>query len=158
MNPSLRSGLLWAFCAGLLLTFGFLGMVYVATLLAQARSDPASVREMQVALVIYARVVLVKGLLPQLLIALALWPALDRLFSFGSRGRWGEVLGLSGSALLAALIVAPTLLPLDLDLLPAVKFRSAGNFVVSVLEMTAAVAAATLLPRWILPGLRARRP
>ena len=157
MNRPVRVGLLWGLSSALLLTFGFLALMYVVNRLAQAQTDPATVRQTQLALVIYARVVLLKGLLPQLAIALALWPVLDRLFAFQRRGRMGLVAGLTLSALLAALIVAPTLLPLNLDSLPAVKFRSVGNFVASVLEMTAAVATATLLPRLLLPGLRAQR-
>jgi hypothetical protein len=149
---------LWVSSASLLLAVGFLGLVYAVSVLARARSEPASVRGMQTALVIYARVVLVKGLLPQLLLTLALWPALDRLLSLRRRGRLGVVAGVASAAALAALVVAPTLLTAALPGLPAVRFQGPVNFVETVVEMTLAVASACLVPRLLLPGLRSSAP
>jgi hypothetical protein len=134
-----------------LLTVGFLLFVYAATLLAQTQLDEGSAGTMQIGLSIYARVVLLKGLLPQLLLALLLWPLLDRIFSLQRWGKRGLVLGLAASAALALFFVIPGLLMLDFKELPAVKFRSSANLIVSALEMTAAVTVALLLPRRWLP-------
>jgi hypothetical protein len=108
------------------------------------------------ALRIYATLVLLKGLLPQLLLALLLWPVLDRLLSLRDRGRKGVAAGLVACAALAAAVVAPTLLTSSLLGLPPVKFRDAWNFVQTFLEMTIGVSAALLLPR--LLGRRGAGP
>jgi len=142
-----------ALLSALLLTAGFLGSVFLATLWI----DPASTRETQIALAIYARVVLVKGLLPQLALALLLGAVLGRVPRLAGRGG-RALLRAALAAGLAALVVAPTLMPLDLPTLPAVKFRGPGNFAATVLEMSAAVALALVLPEWWLGRRRARVP
>jgi hypothetical protein len=110
-----------------LLAGGFLAYVFAFALLAAGES----VRETQTALMIYARTVLIKGLLPQLLLTLALLALALRFF----RGR--TTLAVIACALVAGLGVAAALLPLDLPRLPAVKYKGAWNFTATVLEMTA---------------------
>lgn len=136
-----------------LLTAGFLGGVFLATFWI----DPESTRKTQIALAIYARVVLVKGLLPQLALALVLGAALDRAPRLAGGGVGRKALRALLAAGLSALAVAPTLMPLDLPTLPAVKFRGPGNFAASVLEMTAAVATALLLAEFLAGRWRERR-
>lgn len=147
-------GALWFGSAALLLVLGFLAVVYAGALSLELRGGSESVGEAQSALVIYARMVLLKGLLPQLLLALLLWSVLDRRFGFRRRGRLGLALGVTLCALLAGAVVAPLLLPLHLPPLARVKFTGPGNVVATVLEMTAAVASALLLPQLVLPALR----
>lgn len=153
----------WAVVSSLLLAGGFLGYVYLASRVAQRNLDSDSVQTMQTAFVIYARTVLVKGLLPQLLLSLGLFRVLDFFFSIRGRGRTRLILGLVVSALVAAVIIAPTLMVANFPHLPAVKFRDTTNFVVTCLEMTAAVSAATIvskvwLERWPATGLPSPRP
>jgi hypothetical protein len=147
------SGLVWWASASLLLCVGFLALVYAASLAAVARSEPEAVRQTQLSLVIYARVVLVKGLLPQLLVTLGLFALLDRACALSARGRRGVVAGVVGAAAAASLLVAPTLLPLALPALPSVSYRGPGNFLRTCAEMTAAVALAALVPRLLLARL-----
>jgi uncharacterized membrane protein len=138
--------------SALLLCAGFLAFVALASL----RIEPDAVREGQVALVIYARVVLVKGLLPQLALALLLGPAIARIPALaGARGAPSAARAILAAGV-AALVVAATLMPLDLPSLPAVKFRGPGNFVATALEMTGAVAAALWIPERWLARRRAR--
>ncbi len=141
------SGILWALSSTALLTLGFLAWVYISFRLATSGADEASIQSTRTALGVYARLVLLKGLLPQLLLALLAWPVLDRLFSLRDRGRKSVAAGLLACAALAAAVVIPTLLTSSLLDLPAVKFKDAWNFVQTYLEMTIGVSAALLLPR-----------
>lgn len=147
-------GARWALAATGLLAAGFLAYVYLASLVAAGHLEQAETARTQRALVMYARVVLVKGLLPQLWIALALWPVLGRALARRLRGRAGEALGLLACATLAGLVVLPTLLVADLPGLPAVRFRDLGNAAATLAETTAAVAAALWLARWWTLGRR----
>lgn len=124
-----------------LVSAGFLAYVFGVSLLAEGES----VRQTQVALMIYARTILVKGLVPQTLLALALLPACRRVLP------GPDLPAVVASALAAALAVAALLLPLDLPMLPAVRYTGVWNFTATVLELTAAVAAAVLLSRWLIP-------
>jgi len=142
-----RDGALWALAATGLLAAGFLFYVYLASLVAAGHLEDPQTARTQHALVIYARVMLVKGLLPQLWIALALWPVLGRRLLRRLGGRLGEGVGLLACAALAGLVVLPTLLLADLPGLPAVRFRDLGNALATLAETSAAVVAALWLAR-----------
>jgi hypothetical protein len=150
----MRHALRRAVAATLLLAGGFaayLALVYVI----ERPADAVAARELRLALAIYGRVVLVKGLWPQLWIALALAGLLARRFPSRAGTLSGQALLLAAAAGLAGLLVAPTLLPADLPRLPPVVFSGPGNFALTWLEMSAAVAAAAWLPR--LAGRTLRR-
>lgn len=146
--------LLWGALAAVLLTTAFLAYVALAAQL--VAGDGATVRRTQGALILYARVVLAKGLLPQLAIVLALWPLADRWLDLESRGARGVVAGLLGLSAVGAVAVLP-ILATEWPGLPAVKLSGVLQALRTVAEMTAGVAAAALVPKLALPVLRPRR-
>jgi hypothetical protein len=158
VRRAVLAGLVWWASASLLLCVGFLAVVYAVSLQAVAAAEPESVRQVQLGLVIYARVVLLKGLLPQLLLALGLFALLDRAFALGARGSLAVAAGVVVAAAAASLVVAPTLLRLELPALPPVRYRGPWNFLRTCAEMTAAVAVAALIPRLALTRLWRARP
>jgi hypothetical protein len=150
----MRRALLRGALSSLLLVGGFAAYVAIAYA-ARRPADPEAAREMRQALEIYFRVVTVKGLLPQLWIALPLGALLERLFPARARGRGGPAVLLAVAAALAGLLVASTLLRADIPGSPRVVFTGPSNFARTWLEMSAAVTAAALLPR--LAGRAPRR-
>jgi hypothetical protein len=153
----IRSAFLWAVSSSLLLAVGFVLIVYVASILAARRMDPDEVGGVQRALAIYAQVVLLKGLLPQLLLTLVVFAALDRVLSLAGRGHWIVVLGLVFSATVAVSIVFPMSLTVEGAGLPAVKSESWASTIRTCAEMTAAVVAAATAPL-LVQRLRDRTP
>jgi hypothetical protein len=113
-------------------------------------ADPESARELRNALALYGRVVLWKGLLPQLWIALGVGLWLERRFPALARSRGGRAGALAAAALGAGLLVLSTLLRSELGGLPRVVFRGPGNFAATLLQTSAAVTAALLLSRALL--------
>jgi hypothetical protein len=94
---------------------------------------------------ICARIVLIKGLLPQLLFTLMLLGAFERYAPVVS-----VAIAAIPCALIAGVAVAALLLPASLPKLPAVQYEGTWNFVATVLQMTAVVTVATLAPRLLL--------
>jgi hypothetical protein len=142
----MRRGWLWWICASALLAGGF--ALYLLLVYALERPpEPEAARELRTALSVYGRVVLVKGVLPQLWIALALASWLEQRAPDLARSRARRA-GLFGAcAGLAGLLIASTLLRADIPGSPRVVFSGPLNFVRAWLEMTAAVSAAMWLPR-----------
>jgi hypothetical protein len=147
-----RRPLLWGLCAVALLLMGFAGFIALGARL--AGGDAAAVERTRQSLGVYGAVVLLKGLLPQLLLTLGLYRLAAPRFGL-ERSLRRLSLGLAACALLAGVAVAGLLLPLSLPGWPAaVVYRSAGNFVATVLQLAVAVTLAALLPRLALPALR----
>jgi hypothetical protein len=153
MDHSRPSTPLWLLCAALLLSAGFLATVYVAALLAVAGAGEGSVRSTQAALVLYARVVLAKGLLPHVVLTVLGAALLERRKGGGVRGARLSAAGLVGVAALASLLAAASLTA-DLPGLPPVKFAGAASFLRTCAELTAATSVAALLSRLVLARLR----
>jgi hypothetical protein len=137
----------WVASAAALLTLGFLAWVQLGAAIATDHAEPDAVQQMHAAFAVYARVVLVKGLLPALLLALAFWPLLDRVGRFSRRGRLGLALGLALAATLASVAIAAALMPLAAPGLPSVTYTGTGNFVRTCMEMAGAVMLAAWIPR-----------
>jgi hypothetical protein len=89
-------------------------------------------------------------LLPALAGAVALWSALDRVFSLAARGRAARGLGVVLAASLSSLTAAAWLLPRAMFGLPAASYRGAFHFAQSALELTVAVCVALGLSAWIV--------
>lgn len=148
---SLQSeGLCGLFAAGLLAA-GFLGYVALAAAIATHDADPRTVGLTQRAFVVYARTLLVKGLLPQLGGTLV-------LFALVRRGSWSRgalrsglspVLSLGLCGALANVLVVSLLLGVDHPGMPAVKFVDALNRLRTGLEMTGAVVVAVVVARLV---------
>ena len=150
-RPVTRSGLgralVWSAAAAVLLSCGFLFFVFLASRLASGDAD--AVDETRRALVVYARIVWLKGLLPQLAVCLLLFLAAERPFRLSASGRPRVGAALFGCALLAGAVALP-LLTVDAPGWPGVVFQGPGNVVATLLEMSAAVTAAAWLARWRL--------
>ena len=155
MTRRVLGSLAWLASSALLLCVGVIGSMYAAIRL--ARGDPDALRKTQFALVVYTQVVLLKGLLPQLLLAWAVWPLVERSFSLRSRGRRAVALGLVAAAALASLPAAALLLPAPLFGLSPVRYSGALNLLETCAEMTLAVALALAIPR-LLVAPRETRP
>jgi hypothetical protein len=108
--------------------------------------------EAQLILTLYYKVVVVKGLLAQLLLALPIWWGLRRLGLWGaaSQGRLRLGLELLAAATVAYCVVAPLLLSVEFEHWPALSMPSWSNRIVNLLMMSPAVAFAAWLPRTLL--------
>lgn len=141
----------WTASAAALLAVGFLFWVNLGSSIALVRAKPEAGFQVRTAFEVYARVVLLKGLLPALLLALALWPLLDWRGRFSRRGRLGFALGLALAATLASVAVAAAFLPVPALGLPAVKYTGTVNFLLTCIEMAGAVTLAAWIPRSVRP-------
>ncbi|HEX5068496.1 MAG TPA: hypothetical protein VFY49_20415 [Myxococcota bacterium] len=142
----MRRGWLWWICASALLAGGLaLYLLFVYAL--QRPEDPEAARELRTALSVYGRVVLVKGVLPQLWIALALAGLLERRAPRLASSRARRAGLFAACAGIAGLLIASTLLRAQIPGSPRVVFSGPLNFARTWLEMTTAVAAAMWLPR-----------
>lgn len=148
----MRRAFLWWACASLLLAGGFALYLLVAYAIARP-ADPEAARELRTALTVYGRLLLVKGLLPQLWLALGIAMLHERRSAGAAPSRPRLVALIGISAALAGLFVASTLLRADLPGSPRVAFTGLANFARTWLEMSAAVGAALLLPRLAWPAL-----
>jgi type II secretory pathway component PulC len=142
----------WALCSALLLSLGFVAVVAIGARIAAGQG--ASMQQTLLAFAVYTKVVLFKGLLPALFVALALWAWLDRGGRLARRGwRWSAV-GLALAATLGSVAAAAGLMPLAIPGLPPVRYTGTANFVRTCAEMAVPVALAAWLPRTLLPRLR----
>ncbi len=156
MNRGLLRALLWFACSAALLCAGFLALLAVGALMVRSQ-DPDAARQLPMALAIYARVVLLKGLLPAVAMTFLLWPLIERVFSLARRGRVALALGVFTAAAIASTAVAGLLLPSGLWGTDSVRYAGIANFLQSCAEMTAGVGAAVLISRWLV-GSEARIP
>jgi hypothetical protein len=153
-----RRALLWLPAAALLLAFGFLAWLAIGAQIAGRSLGPAETAQLQTAFVLYARFVLFKGLLPALALALALFPLLERVFALERRGAWASALVIVAASAVASTAVAGLVLPSNLwgDFSVA-RYAGARHFAETCAEMTAGVAAALVVARWLVHS-RARLP
>jgi hypothetical protein len=139
-----------AACALLLLTSGgalLMVGLYALGLATGAWKVPA---EAKLVLTIYYKVVVVKGLAPQLLLSLLIWPLLRKLRSAEDAGRLRLWLELLAAAALAFCVVAPLLLSVDFEHWPALSMPGWGSRLANLVMMSIAVAAAAWLPHALL--------
>lgn len=143
----------WIAVSGVLLFVGFasvvLGMYGLGVIVA---GDEARSLVDRVMTAIYFRVILFKGLLPQLLLALCLWPLLLRVWPAVEEGRAQRIAGLALLAGLAYAVVAPLLLSVELPGWPALQMRSVSHHLGTALLSVAGVVAAALLGHRLLAG------
>jgi hypothetical protein len=85
-------------------------------------------------------VVFFKGLLPQLVLALALWPGLRRLLPWVEQSRPGMAAGLVIAVAAAYAVVGPLLLSADFPGWPGLQRRGFYNHVGTAALTTGAVA------------------
>jgi hypothetical protein len=154
-NPVLQA-VVWLVCAVALLLVGLFLVVYAVWTAGHALGVMGDIdsAQSQLALVTYYRVVVFKGLLPQLLLSLAIWPLACRLLPFATQGRKGLTAALAIVAGLAFAVVVPTLLTSEFAGLPALRMRGIRDIAFSFALMTFVVTFAALLPRLLIPALR----
>ena len=142
----------------MLLLAGFAAVVTGIYFLALATGTVAPERTgaLQIVMANYFRVVFFKGLLPQLVLALALWPAFQRLFPWAERSRTGMAAGLALAGGMAYAVVAPLLLSAEYPGWPALQMRGLYHHLGSAALMTGAVVLAGLVARLVVPSLRPR--
>jgi hypothetical protein len=136
--------------ASLLLVGSFAAYVLFAYALKRPDGDPQAALELRQALEIYGRLVILRGLLPQLWLTLPLAALLERFVPALTRSRARRAGAVAIAAGVAGLLVASTLLRLQLPGAPRVVFSGPLNFAVTWLEMTAGVVAAVLVARALL--------
>lgn len=156
-SPLIRAAL-WLVSSIALLLLGFAltvaGMYFLA--LATGTVARENAEPFQVIMATYFRVVFFKGLLPQLVLALAFWPALRHLFPWAERSRTGMAAGLAIAGGMAYAVVAPLLLCAEYPGWPALQMQGLYHHLGSAALMTGAVAVAGLVARLVVPGLRPR--
>lgn len=148
MNALLRV-VLWIGVSSVLLLVGFSLLVatqYVLSVLV-GRVEPEIGRLIATT---YFRVVFFKGLLPQLVLALALWATFEQLRPDAARPASRVALGLGFTALLAYAAVAPLLLTVDLLGSPALQLHTTAHHVGTAVGSLAGVVAAGLLGRRVV--------
>jgi hypothetical protein len=156
VQSSLVRAALWLVSSSVILLVGFAavvtGMYFLG--LATGSVDPEKTRTAQTIMATYFRVVFFKGLLPQLALALALWPAFRRLVPSAERSRTGMAVSLALAGAAAYAVVGPLLLAAEYPGWPALQMRGLFHHVGSAVLMTGAVVLAALVPRLLVPGLR----
>jgi type II secretion system protein C len=91
-------------------------------------------------------------------LALALWPGVERAFALERRGRLARALGITAASAVASSAVAGLLLPSHLwGRVAVVRYSGFAHLAQTCAEMTAGVAAALLVARWLVRS-RARLP
>lgn len=154
MRPMIRAGLRILVACGLLLV-GF-GTAVAILFRLQLETGGAEVEVQGRSLTLaatYFRVVFFKGLLPQLLLALALWPIAERLVPTTGSARMRRSLGLVLASLIAWLVVAP-LLVVDLPGWPAFHMRTVSHWIGTAVTSVLAVGAAAGASRALVRGRR----
>jgi len=147
--------LLWGVCSSLLLVGG-LALYLVAGYALTRPADPDAARELRQALEIYGRVVVVKGLLPSLWIAVPLGALLERRFPARAGTRRGLAVLLALAAGLAGLLVVATVFRAVIPGMPRLVLDGPAHYARTWIEISAAVTAALLLPRLAWTALRTR--
>lgn len=155
MIPAVRSLLALA-CAIALLIAGAQGLIHLLAWLGTSLGSFGPDSDPLPALGFYYRVVMFKGLLPQLVLAFLLWSVAARVFGRSGRrvSRWRCTAELSLASLVAFTVVTPLLLTVEIQGLPALVMKTAGNVVWSAVLMTAATTVCLALPLALLPPAR----
>jgi len=155
-NRWVRDALAAACALALLMSGGALLMVgfYYLGLFTGSWKVPA---EAKLVLTIYYKVVVVKGLVPQLLLALLIWPALRALRPAQDAGRWRLWLEFLAAGALAFCLTAPLLLSADFEHWPALSMPGWGSRLANLALMSGAVAMAAWLPHAFLFSSPQRR-
>ena len=134
--------------SALLLAAGFgllLALVYGwVTTVGDVPAERAQI--LQLGLLAYFRLIFVKGLLPQLVLAVVLWPPLAYLRPTWDAAAGRRLLGLALAAGAAYAVVAPSLLTVDFAGWPALQMQRGADHVTTALLMTGAVSVAAWLP------------
>ena len=148
----------WLAASSLLLAAGFAGVVLVGLQLALETGilDPAQRAPARVAATTYYRVVLVKGLLPQLGLVIAAALALERRGALHRGVGWRAPALLAASAAVAYALAGPWLLASALPGWPALQMPTLGEKLATGLLMVAAVTAAALAGRRLAGAPRGR--
>jgi hypothetical protein len=155
--PSSRNVLVAVFAMALLLvgTAVVLGSLFLLALSLGMLNEP---KEAAVATGMYYRVIIAKGLAPQLLLTLIFHPLLRRWLerSRGTQspvpsGEWVRLALLAVSSALAYCVVAPFLLTVEMPMWPALQMKSLGNHAGSFFGMTGATTLCAWLPEALAP-------
>ena len=142
--------LLWVAISALLLSLVFGGYVLMMILLASSQVEPEKVRETQTAFIVYAKLIFLKGLWPQLAVTFCLFGLLQAFANLLARGWRYWTGGVVFSAMAAAALIILTLLTSDAMALPAVKLRGTGDFLSILFEMTTGLSLAIIVSRWLV--------
>jgi len=145
----------WIVLSGVLLSLGFVALLYALTWVVRWTAEPERVREIQTAIVLYGRVVLAKALWPHWLLTCRLYALVERRTALARAGAIARVAALFGVALLVGGLVTGVVLPSGLGDLPRVHVSSPVNFASTCAELAGATTVAALLASFIL-GRRSR--
>lgn len=147
---------LWLAASSLLLLAGFtlvvLGMY--GLILSLGSPEAGQVRQLQLLMTFYFRIVFFQGLLPGLALALALWPGVVRLWPRVTESRGRLLGGLLLASALAYAVVAPLLLTAQIGGVPGLQMRDAIDHVGSFLGIAGGDALGAWVPRAFLRRLR----
>ena len=156
MSGATRRTAAWGLLAALLVSFGFAAWLLATGLVLGADADPDRAQRLHTALTVYGLVVLTKGLLPAVGLAVVLFALLDRGGLASRHGRRGVVVAIAAASGLASAVVVGLLLPSSFAGLPAARYRGPGHGVQSAAELALAVALALGIARALLGRLGTR--
>lgn len=145
-----RRPLPWTLCTALVLSLGFIAIVFAMTQLVVALRPDTEVRTAQTALVLYGRVVLAKVLWPHVALTAPLYLLLQNATKLGEAKHLHQCLGFMAVASVTAAVLTALLLPSDAFGMPAIRPAGAGRFLATVVELAAGTTAAAALSRWLL--------
>jgi len=148
--------LLWLAISGAALTVGLLVLVYGLTVIVASTADPARVRDTQLALVLYARIILIKAVWPHWLGMGALFAAIEHRTPVGRASTSQKVGVLVALGLAIAALVSVVSLPSEVAGLPRVTISGPRNFAATCIELTLASLTALLLATWAIRRLARR--
>ena len=138
----------------LLLSFSLVVWALYVLMLGSSSLEPDKVRQLQLMMTFYFRIVFFQSLLPGLLCALAIWPFVARLVPGLCEGRGRLFLGLLLASVLAYALVEPLLLMMQSSGAPNLRMQDASDHVGSAIGVVGSVAVGAWLPRAFLPRLR----
>lgn len=140
----------WIVVSGVLLSLGFVALLYALTWVVLWTAEPERVREIQTAIVLYGRIVLPKALWPHWLLTCVLYALVERRTALARAGTLARIAALVGVALLVAGLVTGVVLPSGLGDLPRVHVSSPAIFASTCAELAGATTVAALLASFVL--------
>ncbi len=147
---------LFSLATPLVLTLGFAILILALTQLAIVVRPSEELRTTQTALILYARIVLVKALWPHVLLTLPLYLLAQRSTGLAERPRLHQCAAFFGIAIGTGALITAVFLPSALFGLPVVHAGSAANFVAVSVEIAVGTTAAATVANALISRMTAR--
>jgi hypothetical protein len=145
-----RRPLLFGAATMLVLAAVFIGGILALAWVSGLRHPDGASRNTQTALLLYARIVLIKALVPHAFATCATYAIVERFTAVGGLGRWFQRAAFGAIGLVAAALITWLWLPSTWFDLARITTHGPANFASTCMEITVATTAAALVARWLL--------